>query len=237
VLELEGTDNARDLGGLPLAGGGRTRPGQLLRTELPHALTAGDLEVLRGSLGLRTVVDLRTRAEVRAQPGEWVGHGIAWIHCPFDLGGHDLIPRTSADYASIYLGYLDRPAPVALAARTLIDPTARPALFHCAAGKDRTGVLGALLLDALGVPREAIGADYEQTAVGVAAVIEKLRRLEPYDRYLAGLDPSHYEPAASSIVTFLAGVDARFGGSERWLRERAGVERGALERFRADLRE
>jgi protein tyrosine/serine phosphatase len=237
LLVLEGPDNARDLGGLPLADGGRVRPGELLRAELPHALTAGDLDVLRDAVGLRTVVDLRTRSEVRGRSVEWVGHGIAWVHCPFDLAGHDLVPRTSADYPTIYLAYLDRPAPVALAVATLIGPAARPALFHCAAGKDRTGVLGALLLDLLGVPREAIGADYELTAAAIGDVLGKLKEIEPYDRYLADLDPSHHAPVAASIIAFLDRVDERFGGSERWLLDHAGVDRDALARFRGDLRE
>jgi protein-tyrosine phosphatase len=234
-LALAGAENVRDLGGLPLEGGGTTVRGRLFRGELLPSLIAPDLEILRDRVGLRTVVDLRSRSEVRGQPGTWVENGMAWIHCPFNLRGHAAIPESSADWVAVYMSYLESsPPPIVLAANTLMAPSMYPALFHCAAGKDRTGVLSALLLDVLGVRRQAIGADYARTGEVITTVIGRLKKIEPYGRMLAGIDPSNYDPRAATIVAFLEQLDARHGGAEAWLLEH-GVAAETIASFRRAL--
>jgi hypothetical protein len=236
-LRLEGADNVRDLGGLPTLEGRRTRRGRLFRGELIPALVDADVEILVAKVGLRCVVDLRTRGEVRHNPGTWLEHDVAWIHCPFRLSGFGPVPGPGADYVAAYLGFLAAdPRPVVLAAGTLMNPDSYPALFHCAAGKDRTGALSALLLDVLGVSRPAIAEDYAMTSGALADVLARLAGLEPYSNTLQGADAADHEARAETIIDFLEQLDHRHGGAEVWFRGQ-GVAPEVIDRFRAAMLE
>jgi hypothetical protein len=234
VLRLAGADNARDLGGLPTVNGGTVRFGRLFRGELLSRLSGPDVEILVKRVGLRTVVDLRSRDEVRYEVGSWFEHEVAWVNCPFKLGAFGPVPGPGADYVAGYLAFLDgRPAAVVHAVRTLIDPAHQPAIFHCAAGKDRTGILAALLLDVLGVHREAIAEDYAQSGEGLARVFERLGAIEPYGA-LRSVDPCDHRPVAATISEFLDAVDCNHGGAVRWLTDH-GLDARAIARFRTAM--
>jgi protein tyrosine/serine phosphatase len=236
-LSLEGADNVRDLGGLPTVDGRRTRRGRLFRGELIPALVEADVEILVAKVGLRSVVDLRTRGEVRHHAGTWLEHDVAWIHCPFRVSGFGPVPGPGADYVAAYLGFLAAdPRPVLLAAGTLMNPGSHPALFHCAAGKDRTGVLSALLLDVLGVSRQAIGEDYALTSRALAQVLERLAGLEPYRDNLRGADAADHEARAETMIDFLQQLDDRHGGAEAWFRAQ-GMAPEVIDGFRAAMLE
>jgi len=235
VLRLAGADNVRDLGGLPTTAGQETRRGRIFRGELLPSLLEDDVEVLIGRVGLRTVVDLRTKGEVRHEPGRWLEHEVAWVNCPFRLGEFGPVPGPGADYVAGYMGFLSGgPRQILLAVRALMDPEAQPALFHCAAGKDRTGVLCGLLLDTLGVERRAIAADYAMTAAALPQVFGRLVGIEPYRDTLAGAVPSDHEPHAATMLAFLDEIDRVHGGTEAWLVEQ-GLEPEVIERFRATM--
>lgn len=232
VLRLAGADNVRDLGGLPAAGGRNTQKGRIFRGELLPSLVEEDVQILIRDVGLRSVVDLRTRGEIRHEPGSWLEHDVVWINCPFRLGRLAPVPGPGADFVAAYLGFLDGgPRPILLAARSLMDPDLHPALFHCAAGKDRTGVLSALLLDVLGVPRAVIAEDYALTSVGLARVLDRLGGIAPYRDTLTGAVAADHEPHAATMTAFLDEVDRRHGGAETWLRAN-GLEASLIGRFR-----
>jgi protein-tyrosine phosphatase len=235
VVLLAGADNVRDLGGLQTRDGRWTRRGRLFRGELIPELLDADVDVLVAEVGLRSVVDLRTRGEVRHHPGRWLEHGVAWINCPFRLGRFGPVPGPGADYVTAYFGSLEAgPAAVLLAVRALIDPGAHPALFHCAAGKDRTGVLSALLLDLLGVAPRAIAEDYAMTTGGLARVLERLSGLEPYRENLKDASAADHEALASTMVDFVDELGRRHGGAEGWLRSR-GITSEAIDGFRVAM--
>ncbi|MGX6448158.1 tyrosine-protein phosphatase [Patulibacter sp. S7RM1-6] len=235
TVHLAGADNVRDLGDLPTRDGGRTRRGMLLRGALLARLVEEDVHVLVRDLGLRTVVDLRTRGEVRHEPGSWLEHQVAWVHAPLRLGDFPAVPTPGADHAHHYLGFLEEgPGPIVLALRTLMAAEHRPALLHCAAGKDRTGVVSALALDVLDVPADAIAADYAQTGAALARVLERLSRIEPYRRVLRDADADAQRPRAETMHRFLAGLHERFGGATAWLVAQ-GVPRDEIEAFRRAL--
>jgi protein-tyrosine phosphatase len=217
VLRLAGADNVRDLGGLP-AGGRTTLRGRIFRGELLSELVEADVDLLIGRVGLRTVVDLRTRGEVRHSVARWVEHDVEWVHCPFSGLGHAPVPGPGVDYVGAYLGFLESgPEAVRLAARTVMRVDSHPVLFHCAAGKDRTGVLCALLLDVLGVDRNRIAEDYAMTSERLEQVFERLVVLEPYQRTLLGSTAADHAPLAETMLSFLATLDERYGGAEGWL--------------------
>jgi protein-tyrosine phosphatase len=231
-LALAGADNARDLGGLPAADGRWTRTGRLVRAELTHALTDADIDLLSLELNLRTLIDLRGDDEVAAAPLLWPGENIRRLHCPLPFRSGQTRSGGRHDFISTYLGYLELDhVPLVRAIRALLDPDNHAVLYHCAAGKDRTGVLSAIVLEILGVPREAIAADYALSATRIHRVVARLAPIEIYspDPNAAAAGVLAAEPG--TILTFLDELDARHGGAERWLLTH-GVQPREIERFR-----
>jgi protein-tyrosine phosphatase len=170
-VELDSAFNFRDLGGYPAGDERRTRWRMLFRSDGLHRLTPADVATMRG-IGLRTVIDLRTgneleergRFPVDAHP---VGfHHLSLMDVVWDRAeapaDHD--PATEF-LLTKYLEMIDSASDrIVSAFEILAAPEAHPAVFHCAAGKDRTGVLAGLMLSTLGVADEDVVADYALTA-------------------------------------------------------------------------
>lgn len=173
LVSLDAVHNFRDLGGYPARDGQVTRWQRLYRADGLYRLNGADLEVVR-DLGLKTVIDLRSHAELELRgtfPVEAID--VAFSHLPvFDTTWqHDEhVDKTDHEFlAWAYRDMLEVGAErFAKAIEQLASPGALPAVFHCAAGKDRTGMLAALVLGALGVSRAVVLADYGLTAGGMA---------------------------------------------------------------------
>jgi protein-tyrosine phosphatase len=160
-LELEGLFNLRDLGGYPAADGRSVRWRALLRSDALHQLDGAGGAVLAG-LGLRTILDLRTQAEVEGAPSAIDGVPAQVRHISILAGDLQGLPL---ELDAIYRFMIDEcGGPIAAAIKALAVPGAFPALVHCSAGKDRTGIVVALILAVLGVPDEVIAADYALSA-------------------------------------------------------------------------
>lgn len=159
-IPLSVTMNFRDAGGYPVAGGGVIAWRTLLRSGALHSIDRGDADVL-GSLGLRTILDLRTSAETQIAPSpldDLAEVGAMTLHV--SLIGEDLT-GLPASLSEIYRFIVDeRGAAIGAAVRSLARPGALPGLVHCTAGKDRTGIVVALVLAVAGVPDRYIAADY-----------------------------------------------------------------------------
>lgn len=156
-IELGGTLNLRDLGGYPAAGGGFVRWRTLLRSDALHKLDSGGLAML-SELGLRTVVDLRTQLEAETAPSALGGLPVRLAHISILSGDMQSLPL---DLEAIYRYMITECGDaIGAAVKMLCAVDALPALVHCSAGKDRTGVVIALVLAALGVPDQVIAADY-----------------------------------------------------------------------------
>jgi len=240
-LDLEGVANARDLGGLPLAGGGVTAPGVLLRSDNLQGLTPGDVHRLVEELRLAVVVDLRTGIEVSLEgPGPLVADGRV------DIRHRDLYPEigdhtdAAADGMTFpwvaargrageetpavraYLGYLrDRPDSVLDALRDIAHADGA-ALVHCAAGKDRTGVVCMLALAVAGATREAIVADFVATGERIGALMARLRASPTYAHDLRERPDEAHAPRAETMERVLDVLGERHGGALGWL-EQAGL--------------
>lgn len=205
---IPGAFNLRDLGGLPASADRWVRPGFVFRGDYPSFGDA-DEQAVR-SLGLRTVVDLRRGTEAAYECVAWEQHGVQYLRCPISAGD------TSSWHAR-YAGYLlHRPTTVVAAVRRVLDPAAHPVLFHCAAGKDRTGVVAALVHAVLGVPRDLIVDDYLLTAPSVPAVLARLRAAGPYADMLAGDSDADQAPQAAHLRSLLDHLEDA-GGAEAWL--------------------
>jgi protein tyrosine/serine phosphatase len=228
-LPLTGAENIRDLGGLPLKAGGFTRSGVLFRGDTLQELTPDDVALFR-RLGLRTIIDLRTNLEATKEGrGPLADEPIRYVNLPF-MPDELLMPsddrqrqlivaeRREQDRVEHYLGYLkyagDR---VVGAVKVMAEPDGPPALFHCAAGKDRTGVLAALVLDAVGVEREAIVADFALTNERLERVGARLRRMPTYANYTGALSNKDMSADPQTMTDVLAALDDRDGGAAGWL--------------------
>jgi hypothetical protein len=136
-----------------------------------------------------------------------------------DAGGErQAAPATRIeDVAERYLSYLDVGRTALVESFGVIaDPDSYPLVFHCQAGKDRTGVLAALVLGCLGVERSAIVDDYVLTATRMDLILGRLRRDPQYADRFDELPPSVFVVEASTMEGFLDGLDERFGGARKW---------------------
>jgi protein-tyrosine phosphatase len=165
-IPLEDTFNLRDLGGYPTADGRRVRWRRLFRGAGLQRLSGADVEMVR-ELGLVTAIDLRTTGELEARGGYPVEalpvalHHLPMIDAIWDLTDLDPDEAPERYLVARYREMLDEGrATIAETVRILSREENLPAVFYCAAGKDRTGVLAGLVLDALGVEAESIVADY-----------------------------------------------------------------------------
>jgi protein-tyrosine phosphatase len=173
LVPLEGTLNFRDLGGYRTGDGRRVRWGRVFRSDGLGSLTAADHAVLE-RLGVRTVCDLRADTEHEAHPSHLPGTAerVSCAVAPARPGQRTLDERIIAgelaslsvdDVVDLYLLMLDEYAPSFGRTLELIARADEPIVFHCAAGKDRTGIVAALLLALLGVPDDEIFDDYMLT--------------------------------------------------------------------------
>jgi protein tyrosine/serine phosphatase len=235
-IELEGAVNVRDLGGLPTSDGGTTVAGRLLRSENLQELSPGDVSRLVDEIGVTTVVDLRSTNEVAIEgpaPLDALA-GVRHAHHPVlreFLDVSDTVKAALVTEAAQadrerypddpmcghYLGYLEnRPEEVVGALRSIATAPGA-AIVHCAAGKDRTGVIVALTLAVAGVEQEAIVADYAASDERIEAIIERLARSKMYAGGLNGTAVRAHAPRAETMKAFLEQLGPRYGGAESWL--------------------
>lgn len=244
-LPLPGTSNLRDLGGLRTVDGRSVAAGVLYRSE---AMVIGDSDTYAvyrpeardelGSLGLRTVVDLRAERESVRAPSAWADvSGASLVTLPIAEGGEGAdtnymrmlldgeIARFDADsMTGFYIRMLARRSDVlGEAFRLLVDPSNLPVLVHCAAGKDRTGVFVALVLSVLGIPRDVVVEDYALTG------ILRPNRIDTYAHlfHAAGLDPEVgrglFESPSEAMCSTLKHLDTEYGGVVGYLTGPCGL--------------
>jgi protein-tyrosine phosphatase len=240
-LAFDGLFNVRDLGGYRTEDGHHTRWRTLYRADGLNRAQGDDLARL-SALGLRTVVDLRSPNE-RTERGSFPVDQlpVSYHHLPMlqqTWEGRVIDPDVEgADFlADRYREMLDegRDA-IASAVRVLADERAYPAVFHCAAGKDRTGVLAALVLGVVGVPDDMIATDYGLSRVGMASMVEWVRVNRP-----EVLDSMIDQPGVlleappRAMHSLLADLRAQFGSIAGYL-EAIGVEERDLAALRANL--
>lgn len=234
-IDLEGCFNFRDLGGYPTQDGRRVRWRQLFRSDALHHLTSGDVERVTAQLGVRHVVDLRSSGELEAE-----GRGLLaeapgrFHHLPLFDGQIPSDPSLSFDEITLadrYFMLLEfAQEPIARVLATLAESEA-PAVYHCAAGKDRTGVISALLLALLGVSDAAIVADYAATQETLDAVVDRLLTAQSYQETLSTLpaDTLHAEP--ETMLRLLDQLRERFGSVEGYA-AKIGISRSLVDGLR-----
>lgn len=240
IIPVPGATNMRDLGGYRTAGGHVTRWRRLLRGDSPHRMLPGGGQALLDT-GLRSVIDLRSPAELAAEPNPFAGlTDVGYTARPvFD----DLAPtmkgikaRDSDDLLLDF--YISALGENAAAIRAVLDSIiAAPkgaVLFHCTAGKDRTGLVAALLLGTAGVAREDIIADYALTGPRIAPLVQELLERT---RAHGGDTATHARFLRCDPPTMAATLDhiaARHGSIPGYLRD-IGLDAAGIDALRDRL--
>lgn len=234
LVALFAVHNFRDLGGYPTADGRATKWNTLYRADGLYRLTAADARKV-ADLGVRTVVDLRTDNEVRTRGRFPVrDHAVSYHHLPIidATWGESVTPEIEDSVEFLVWAYrqmLAEAAPrFADAIRLLASTDALPAVFHCAAGKDRTGILSALVLGSLGVDDAIIAADYGLTRQATQRLVAWARVHQPElaDLYLKM--PARFVAADPQAMTVILGDLASGHGSVRNFVRDIGVDEPTL---------
>lgn len=221
-IPLEGAHNVRDLGGYPTSTGATTRWRSFLRADALYGLSRADVDTLLET-GLRTVIDLRSDMEIAYQPSVFASHAAVDYHqIPlFDrLAPADVMFREKniSDLSARYIEAVDCCRPAFLkVVDTITGGKDGAVLFNCTAGKDRTGIIAAMLLSLANVDKKVIAQDYALTASLAATLMDHLRskaRARGMDEASSTMLLSS-EPGA--MMTFLDHVEARHGGFHRYL--------------------
>jgi protein-tyrosine phosphatase len=224
-IALDGAANARAV-----------VPGVLLRADNLQSLSARDVRRLVEDEGLEVVLDLRTDVEVElegpgpltAEPRVRIEHRSLY---PDSAGNTDLDADTvrpwghpdehelpdESPVVRAYMSYLSRRPDSIVGSVRAIARADGAALVHCAAGKDRTGVVVALALDAAGVDRDTIVADYLATRERIDAILARLVSSPTYRAELEGHDAQRHAPVPGTMERVLELVDERSGGPMAWL--------------------
>jgi protein-tyrosine phosphatase len=210
VLAWDGCVNVRDLGGLPLHGGGETAYGVVVRADSIRGLTERGWRALL-DYGVVSAIDLRAPDELAADPPGDAPIPVA--HVP--------VAPSNLDWWSMrdgYLGLLESSRPRLVEAMALLGRAETPVVVHCQGGRDRTGLVVALLLAAAGVDFETIAADHALSDQSWA----------PYlDAFYADADTEQERarrrritaPAGRTMAEILEEVDRRYGGVQQYLGE------------------
>ncbi|MGW9405596.1 tyrosine-protein phosphatase [Arthrobacter sp. NPDC055585] len=262
ISTLEGTFNFRDTGGLPLTGGGSTANGILYRSDAVSALTPRGLADLAGS-GISVIVDFRTPAEQQMAPDRLpAGMDVEKVDLPLLEGAFTAMAQTAMQRTQlpgsgaaaaqavqaavdqlptldrIYTGMLEHGAQVFARTARAAAAADGAVLVHCTAGKDRTGVAAALLLDAAGVERDAVLADYGRSELQLAG---------EWSERMLGMVAGMGVPLTEGIVRLINGapaeairaaldwVEDNHGSAAAYLRS-GGLQDTELARLRARLR-
>lgn len=215
LLQLEGAYNVRDIGGYEGTGGQTVQKGRFLRADGLHRLTGQDQEAILG-LGVRTIIDLRHAQELAQKKNVFADSSRVAYHNISLINPTTAVTATINCLGDMYVDMLDHCGPLFLEIFGRMAEAGEGVLFHCAAGKDRTGVVAALLLGLAGVSRETIVADYAETETNLAPIMEELRKDRPamipadiYERYLGS--------APSNMEMMLDHLSAKYGDAEAYL--------------------
>jgi protein-tyrosine phosphatase len=225
---LEQGFNMRDLGGYPVRGGGEVRWGRLFRAGSLSTLSGADVERFR-QLGIRTVVDLRSDRELDERGRLDVdSYPCRFVHLPVidatwqETGVPDFDGTEDGTVAFLVWAYesmLEQGADrFGAAIRALAIPGSLPAVFHCAAGKDRTGILAALVLAGIGVDDVTVATDYGLSEQAMASMMAWAEANDP-ERVaaLAAMPPAMRAARPAAMLEILARLRHAHGSIDGFL--------------------
>ena len=236
-LEWPDCRNTRDLGGLP-HGGGLTRSGVLVRSDNLRSLSLAGLEAMV-AYGVTTVIDLRSEAEAATSPSPFAvpdpfayPPAPAYLHMPLVDDATMLKLAEASDMFDRYLMMLERRPQAFSAIFSTLAKTEGTAVFHCFAGKDRTGMVAAMILALAGVGDDSIAADYAETDSQMATRYEEWLAASPPERLEELREDLRCPP--ERIVGVLEHLQERWGGAAGYL-EAAGMSQADISQLQSKL--
>ncbi|WP_245558265.1 tyrosine-protein phosphatase [Nocardia thailandica] len=255
-IVLEGAVNVRDLGGFRTYDGATVKPGKVIRADALSTLTDADVAVL-ATRKPKSVVDLRTPAEVQFSGADRLPAGVPLVARPVDDTGlfvqmmqiiqskdparqQEVLGNGGAEriMAAVYTSFLTAESRAAFGATVReLAATDGPVLYHCTSGKDRTGFLTYVVLRAVGVPEQTARQDYLRSNEFRAAADAALRRQVQQAGYMANPDlliPLQ-EVRDDYLDTAVDQIDQRYGGFGRFLTEGLGIDGPTLVKLRKNL--
>jgi len=248
TLALEGSKNFRDLGGYTNTEGRRVRWGQLFRSDSLSQLSESDWDGLKG-LQLSTIVDLRGDSEVSVAPDRLPTRGpkpeLVRLPIAADASMASLLVATPKELdkrmAESYVKMAEEYAATVYGPllKRMADPKSGPVVFHCTAGKDRTGIGAALLLAALKVPESTIVGDYARSNDAYAFLMKSFQENPRYQALKIPAEKIAPLMAANPewIEYLLRSLKEKYGSVEKFLRTKAGLDEATLSQLRAKLLE
>jgi protein-tyrosine phosphatase len=233
-IVLEGCVNFRDLGGYR-ARGGSIRWRRLFRSDALHELTPADVAAVR-DLGVSTVIDLRSDFERAHDGGPHPLEGaVELVRAPIinEVNGR-VMGDTGLSLAQRYARIMETTGTALADAVTAIADAPGAAVFHCAAGKDRTGMVSAVVLGALGVSDEDVVADYAMTGRNLVGIQARLERHAAYKETYAYVPRDAMTAETATMSELIADLRARHGDMTAFLGA-VGTRPEVIQRLRAAL--
>lgn len=259
LIPFEGGRNFRDLGGYQTMDGRTIKTGKLFRSGVLHHMTAADYTKVE-ALGIKTVVDFRANNERESEPTHW-GAGevnmMTWDYV-MDFGQDENILAQFANpaldaagaealMAQMYRGMAEEQKPHYAGMFATLSASDQPLLFHCTAGKDRTGIAAALLLTALGVDRETVIQDY--------VLSEVINELPEYQNaapalsdnvdetyaFLASMPPTALDALMGTRRVYIESafdeMNTQYGSVEAYIRDELGMDEANIAQLKAHFLE
>ncbi|MCM3039790.1 tyrosine-protein phosphatase [Paenibacillus motobuensis] len=215
LLKLDGAYNVRDIGGYETITGGIVQRGRLFRADGLHQLSLCDQELIL-ELGVKTIIDLRFSDETAAKRDVFADHQEVNYYNISLVNPATTKLRDIRNLGDMYKILLDTSGPLIAEVFSRIAETKDGLLFHCSAGKDRTGVVAALLLDLAGAPRETIVSDYAETETNLAPIIDELLKDHPAEMSLEEYR-AFMGSAPENMEIMLDHLYSVYGGAEQYL--------------------
>lgn len=239
-LTVEGSYNVRDIGGYPTQDGHYTRWRVFVRAgNLDKVSPVGRQQLL--DFGVKTIIDIRDEWETQKFPDVFAqSASVTYLNLPLignSLSNDAQWKTTTQTYElldELYVTYLDHCQSQVRAIVAAIAESKPPTLFHCHAGKDRTGLVAALLLGAVGVPAAVIAEDYAETTLQIATLVAQWRD----DALKQGQDIQHFEravaAASETMISTLNYLQEQYGGVTNYL-QHCGVAHSQLGQLQTHL--
>lgn len=219
AIELQGAYNVRDLGGLRTKDKRITRPGVIYRGDSLDSITPDDAKILFDKLGVGTIIDLRTKAETELTELNLPVERVRYSVLIEGRLGHEPFPSDDpVELAKVYLSNIDNGRAAVKGTLDIIARNLRAGeatLFHCAAGRDRTGIMSALLLGLVGVTDGQIAMDYVQSNRNARRVTKKLAENPLYANHDKNR-PAVILLHERSILGYMRLLREQFGGPRRF---------------------
>ena len=241
-IKFEHVINFRDLGGYRARDGYTVAWRRLFRSGEFRNMTRSDLDRLTGEIGVTSVIDLRSGIEVERQGVGLLSEAdIRYHNISFLAGGNreedERLFKEFTNMGEFYL-HLVRKSEfgerIAAALEIIAEPENHPLVFHCAIGKDRTGILAAVLLSVLGVKDEDIIEDYSLSAPYMEELLDRINNDPEMAKAIKPLPDYFWKAAPESMALFLSTLRREYGSVRDYVKAQ-GVEPSLIERLEGAL--